>query len=109
MTFTVSVKPHKHTYDGDLNPYESRTQTQDKQILTQLRDATADMLTSLFVDPVHEEVHGADLGQLVVRAVQPEDLLTVVLLQCLVLDGDGGAVVPETDQQCHGAKWSLCI
>lgn len=51
------------------------------------------VLTSILVGPVDEEVHGADLGDLLLLAVQPQDLLTAALHR-LVLHGDGRPVVP---------------
>lgn len=37
-------------------------------------------LTPVLMGPVDEDVHGAHLGELVVWPVQPEDLLTALLL-----------------------------
>ena len=59
----------------------------------------------MFVDPVHEEVHGSHLGELVVGAVQPQHLLTVVLLRRDVLDGDRRGVVPGTQRSFHDKQW----
>ena len=36
-------------------------------------------LTSFLIGPVDEKVHGADLGDLLLLSVQPQDLLTAAL------------------------------
>ena len=41
-------------------------------------------LTPVLIGPEDEDVHGAHLGELVIRPVQPEDLLAALLL-CLLL------------------------
>lgn len=59
------------------------------------------VLTSILIGPVDEEVHGSHLGDLLLLAVQPQDLLTAAF-QRLVLHGDGGAVVPAgVSQSCR--------
>lgn len=51
------------------------------------------VLTSILIGPIDEEVHGSDLGDLLLFPVQPQDLLTAAL-QRLILHGDGRPVVP---------------
>lgn len=51
------------------------------------------VLTSILIGPVDEEVHGSDLGDLLLFSVQPQDLLTAAF-QGLILHGDGRPVVP---------------
>ena len=53
------------------------------------------------VVPVEHDVHGADLGQVVVLAVQPQDLLATLGFRCL-LGHDGGCVVAVRGHKVKG-------
>lgn len=46
---------------------------------TQEKVKTEKSLTSFLIGPVDEEVHGADLGDLLLLPIQPQDLLTAPL------------------------------
>lgn len=54
-------------------------------------------LTSILIDPVQEDVHGPHLSDQVVVSVQPQHLLTAVLL-CLSRDKQRASVVPARNQ-----------
>lgn len=49
-------------------------------------------LTPILIGPEDEDVHGAHLSELVIRPVQPEDLLAALLL-CLLLHERGGRLI----------------
>ena len=51
--------------------------------------------TALFVLPVNENVHGANLGPLLIRPVEPEHLLAAMLLHSLIGNVDGRSVVAD--------------
>lgn len=65
-------------------------------------------LTSFLIGPVDEEVHGADLCDLLVASVQPQHLLTA-LLHRLALDGYGRPIVTETHTHTHTMKMTNCM
>lgn len=56
--------------------------------------------TAILIGPEQEEIHGADFSDLLVGAVQPEDLLTIEAVS-LVLSEEGVSVVPEKDTRGH--------
>ena len=66
------------------------------QICRRLSAGTTSIIdfTIVFVDPMDEDVHGANLCQLVVVSEEPEDLGATFEL-CHLLHMDGWAIVPR--------------
>lgn len=86
--------PSRGGVTNSLSGTDTHTHTHKHEWPTTASSRTSRVvLTSILISPIDEEVHGSDLGDLLLFSVQPQDLLTAAF-QCLILHGDGRPVVP---------------